>query len=494
MNQPHDSPDLAAHRPSSPTAKPWEHAQAGGSGGDPLAARFVASLDYDTRLYRQDIAGSRIHASMLAEVGLITPEQRDAIDRGLTEIEREIESQGAAWSGWRIDLEDVHMCVEAALVEKVGDAGRALHTGRSRNDQVALDLKLWIRDATVELRTSIDTALRSLLELAERDGSIVMPAYTHLQRAQPIVVAGELVAWMAMLDRAGRRVEALREVDGENPLGSGAVAGSGLPLDRAFTSERLGLGGPTGSSLDATATRDAAIDFVYGLTMIAQVLSRLAEQWILYCSTEFGFVKLDPTYTTGSSMMPQKQNPDMLELIRGRCATVYGHHVALLTMVKGLPLAYNRDLQEDKRHVFAAFDHMQDCLAIAAGLIRTASFRGEAIESTLDRGFLDATSLADYLVDRGVPFRTAHQVVGGLVRRCTETGRDRLEELSLEEIQAGCDAAGVSLAVDRSIYDWLGAAKVAARYRSHGNAGAAGASEQLKRWRERLHGAGASRA
>jgi argininosuccinate lyase len=326
------------------------------------------------------------------------------------------------------------------------------------------------------------------VDLAEQQGQILMPAYTHLQRAQPIALGGELMAWAETLDRAKRRLDTLLEgVVMENPLGSGAVAGSSLPLDRLATAEALGVGPPTANAIDATSSRDAAIDFVYGLSMLMMSLSRWAEQWILYASTEFGFLKLDGRYTTGSSMMPQKQNPDMLELIRGRCGNVYGQLMSLLTMCKGLPLGYNRDLQEDKRLLFAAYDTAMGCLQMARRIIQTAHFDQERIEAGLDRGFLDATSLAEYLVQQGVPFRTAHQWVGQAVRLCQERGLSRLNDLSLAQLQSAAQASGLNPdCVGASVYDWLGAANVVRRYRSPGNAGLGGLQEQLEAWRTRL--------
>lgn len=470
--------------------KPWEHAKSGeGSGGDPLAERFVESLSYDTRMYRQDIAGSVAHARMLQQVGLISEDELKQIEAGLREIENEIAEQGKDWPGWRVELEDVHMCVEAALIEKAGDAGRKLHTGRSRNDQVALDLKLWIEDAAGEMQQRFDQLFHALVGLAEKDGLLVMPSYTHLQRAQPIVVGAELMAWAAMLDRAQRRMTALRTVNKRNPLGSGAIAGSSLPLDRSMTAELLNAGPPTASSIDSTATRDAAVDFVYSLSMVAQVLSRFAEQWIIYASTEFGFVSLDSKYTTGSSMMPQKQNPDMLELIRGRCGNVYGSLFSLMTILKGITIGYNRDLQEDKRHVFAAYDVVMDCMDMAARIIATTRFNGEKISRSLDRGFADATSLADYFVSRGVPFRTAHQVVASLVRTCQQNRLERLGELSLEQFNEVCKEMNLpDDSVAHDVHDWLGAENVVKRYRTAGNGGVSGFEMQLKQWQQRLAG------
>ncbi len=471
------------------TPKPWEHAKSGeGSASDPLAARFVESLSYDTRLYAADIRGSIAHARMLASVGLISRDDLAAIERGLEAIKREIEGAPAgvravgvagAWPGWKVDLEDVHMCIEAALIEKIGEPGRRLHTGRSRNDQVALDLRLWLRDeAGPAIEAALDELLAAFEGLAQQQGAIVLPTYTHLQRAQPATLGAECMAWWAMF---GRDVELCRaQMRDElglmsSPLGSGAVAGSVLPLERGSTASSLGFAAPSLSSIDATASRDEAIDFVYLLSRIAVHLSRLAEQWIIYCTTEFGFVKLGSAYTTGSSMMPQKRNPDMLELIRGRSGNVIGALMGLLTMCKGLPLAYNRDLQEDKRQLFAAFDTTLDCIVMAARIVASATFDQAKIDAAgggLDRGYPDATALAEHLVLKGVPFRTAHQIVGAIVRECDGTGRHALAELTLDEFNAAVHELGFAqVQLDRSVYDVLNPKNVAAAYRSAGHAG-----------------------
>ena len=475
--------------------KPWEHAKSAGSEQDPLAARFVESLSYDRRLYKHDIRGSIAHARMLKHVDLLDANELAAIERGLGEIEAEIDAAdgqwGASWPGWKIELEDVHMCIEAALIEKIGDPGRKLHTGRSRNDQVALDLKLWIEEAAQTLTDRFDAAFLALVELAKRDGRIVMPSYTHLQRAQPIVVGGEIMAWLAALDRAQRRVTALRTVNRRNPLGSGAIAGSSLPLDRDHTAAALNVGPPTANSIDATASRDAAVDFAYALSMIAITLSRWAEQWIIYASTEFSFIQVDERYTTGSSMMPQKRNPDMLELVRGRTGGAVGALHALMTMCKGITIGYNRDLQEDKRWLFLAFDQVCDSLEMAASIMATTQFNKIRIQQGLERGFLDATSLAEYLVLQNVPFRTAHQIVGGLVHACQDRNLVQLADLSVDDFNAACiDAGCEGKPVDKGVYEWLGPANVVSRYKSSGNAGLSGFEAQLKDWVQRLDGEG----
>lgn len=471
--------------------KSWEHAKASDTPADPLAARFVESLSYDRRLYKHDIAGSIAHAKMLKKVRLINAKELAAIVRGLEQIEKEIDAAGpdygAAWPGWKVELEDVHMCIEAALIEKIGEPGKKLHTGRSRNDQVALDLHLWIEEACTELLWKFDDLSTAFVRLAEHHGQIVMPSYTHLQRAQPIAVGGEIVSWLTAFERAEMRLVCVCSNNNENPLGSGAIAGSSLPLDREFTTKALwGMSRPSSNSIDATASRDIAMEFVFALSMTAMTLSRWAEQWILYASTEFGFITLDDKYTTGSSMMPQKRNPDMLELIRGRCGGVYGHLIALLTILKGLPIGYNRDLQEDKRHVFAAYDTVSDCLEMAARIVATTKFNKQKIAATLDRGFLDATSLAEYLVTKGVPFRTAHQIVGGLVHRCEERGLHKLSQLAVDDFNGAAKEAGQKPVCGKDVYDWLGAENVVKRYQTYGNAGVSGFAEQLKVWEERI--------
>ena len=465
--------------------KPWEYAKTD-SADDSLATSFVQSLTFDHRLYQQDITGSIAHARMLAGAGLLLTEELAQIEAGLAEIKAQIDRQGNNWPGWKIQLEDVHMCIEAALIDKVGDAGRKLHMGRSRNDQVALDLKLWIEDTADALQRLFDALMRALVDLAQRDGRLVMASYTHLQRAQPIVVGGELMAWLSALDRAQQRLVTLRGVDRYNPLGSGAVAGTALPIDRERTAQALSVGAPSANSVDATSNRDAVTDFVYGLAMTAMTLSRWAEQWILYSSSEFGILRLDQRYTTGSSMMPQKRNPDVLELIRGHCGGVYGHLVALLTICKGLPIGYNRDLQLDKQHLFEAYDSVVDCIQMAVRVVATARFDADAARATVRRGFLDATSLAEYLVIRGVPFRTAHQIVGRLVRDCEEKSIEVLSDLDLVAINDACAGACAGRPCDHTVFDWLGAENVVKRLGSAGNCGLSGFEQQLDAWLQRL--------
>ncbi len=455
---------------------------------DAIAQKFVESISYDRRMYKHDIAGSVAHATMLAKVGLINDAERDAIIEGLKGIERDIEANNFAFDE---SLEDIHMVVEAELIKRIGEPGRKLHTGRSRNDQVALDLMLWIREvAHGELQIALSDLCKAFVGLAERSKDVVMPSFTHLQRAQPISAGAEAMAWMQMFDRDISRLfhsgHGYQSTKPQSPLGSGAIAGSSLPIDPEFTATIFKAMQAPESSIERTASRDQACDFVYACAMISQHLSRWAEQWIIYMSTEFNFIKIADRYTTSSSMMPQKRNPDMLELIRGRCGNVYGDLFALMTILKGLPIGYNRDLQEDKRIVFRAYDTVSSCLTMAAAIVNSASYNKEAIEPTLDKGFLDATSLAEYLVTKGVPFRTAHHIVGTLVARCEKEGKTSLAQLTLEEFQEVISAHAPKVMLTDDVYGALGAKNVVKRYQSAGAAGGKPFEEQLAAWKKRL--------
>jgi argininosuccinate lyase len=476
--------------PEKPSEKSWQARI--GEATDALAQSFVESISYDRRLYKHDIAGSIAHATMLAKVGLITDAERDAIIEGLRGIERDIEV-----GNFQFDkaMEDIHMVVEAELIKRIGEPGRKLHTGRSRNDQVALDLALWVADSLIALKHNIRSLISEFIILAESSPSIVMPSFTHLQRAQPISAASECLAWVTMFYRDLMRIdEKTNNLFGDCPLGSGAIAGSSLPIDPKYTSTLFEgvddqpmpyfLSGPI-NSIESTASRDRACDFVYICAMISQHLSRWAEQWIIYMTTEFGFIKIADRYTTSSSMMPQKRNPDMLELIRGRCGNVYGDLFALMTILKGLPIGYNRDLQEDKRIVFRAYDMVSSCLTMAAAIVNSASYDKERIEPTLDRGFLDATSLAEYFVTKGIPFRTAHHIVGTLVARCEKEGKYALSQLTVEAFNEVI-ATKSDVRIDAGVMECLGASNVVKRYQSAGAAGGKPFEEQLKAWKQRL--------
>ena len=470
-----------ADQPTPPN-KSWQSRIAEAT--DALAASFVESISYDRRLYKHDIAGSIAHATMLAKVGLITDPDRDQIIAGLKSIEKDIESGNFHFDE---SLEDIHMVVEAELIKRIGEPGKKLHTGRSRNDQVATDLSIWIYWSAFEMQKQVVDLLKAFVSLAERSKEVVMPSYTHMQRAQPILAGAEALAWAAMFAQDSSRLgeRQFRERMGQLPLGSGAIAGSSLPLDAmevlSDLEEFMQL---AESSIERTATRDEALDFLFIMSMISMHLSRWAEQWIIYMSTEFSFIKIADRYTTSSSMMPQKRNPDMLELIRGRCGNVYGDLFALMTILKGLPIGYNRDLQEDKRIVFRAYDTVSSCLTMAAAIVNSASFVKENIEPTLERGFLDATSLAEYLVTKGIPFRTAHHIVGTLVLKCEREGKHALKQLTLAHFQPAAGEHGSKVGQD--VYDALGAHNVVKRYQSPGAAGGKPFEEQLKAWKQRL--------
>jgi argininosuccinate lyase len=451
---------------------------------DAIAAKFVESISYDRRMYKHDIAGSIAHATMLAKVGLINDAERDAIIEGLKGIERDIEANTLEMDE---SLEDIHMVVEAELIKRIGEPGRKLHTGRSRNDQVALDLRLWLREASWSIESQIQDLCKAFVALADRSRDVVMPSYTHLQRAQPISAGSEALAWCTMFSRDDYLIDHAVHftVDNNSPLGSGAIAGTSLQIDCAEAAKLLEFDDAPISSIEHTASRDLAAYFAFGCAMIAQHLSRWAEQWIIYMSTEFNFIKIADRYTTSSSMMPQKRNPDMLELIRGRCGNVYGDLFALMTILKGLPIGYNRDLQEDKRIVFRAYDTVSSCLTMAAAIVNSASYNQEAIEPTLDKGFLDATSLAEYLVTQGIPFRTAHHIVGTLVARCEREGKHALKQLSVDQFNEVI-ATKSDVRVTDDIYNALGAHNVVKRYQSAGAAGGKPFEDQLSAWKKRL--------
>ena len=443
---------------------------------DAITAAFVASIDVDHTLYRYDIAGSIVHAQMLSEQRLITREEFRAIRDGLKGIEADI---AAGRLPMPVELEDIHMVIESALIERIGEAGEKLHTGRSRNDQVALDLRLYVRDAIEALQAGIRSLQKAFVKLAKKQGHIVMPAYTHLQRAQPILAGHTLMAYVEMLSRDDGRLADCRQRVNVCPLGSGAVAGTSLPLDRRRTAELLAFAQVSRNSVDATGDRDFLCEFCFCCAMLAGHLSRWAEDWIVQATSEFGFLELSEAYCTGSSMMPQKKNPDTLELIRGKAATALGQLTGIMTLVKGLPLAYNRDLQDDKRFVFAADDAVRRSLAVAEGIVSTVRFRPEEIAAGLEAGFLDATALAEYLVSRGVPFRQAHRLVGKLVSQA-EAESKTLADMPLAAMQAACD----KIAPD--VTDYLGAANVVSRYKPAGSGGRAQLDEQIAYWTERL--------
>ncbi len=399
---------------------------------DAQAAAFSASVDVDKRLYPQDIRGSIAHARMLGARGIISNEDVERIVGGLSQLAKEGEAGTLVWDPAR---EDVHMNLEATLTERIGEAGARLHTARSRNDQVATDMRMWTRDACIATTGRIDQMLGVLALRARSTVEVLMPGYTHLQRAQPVRLAHHVLAWSEMLERdRSRLLDAARRMN-LSPLGSGALAATTFPLDREMTAKELGFDGVTRNSLDAVGDRDFLVETVACLANCAIHLSRIAEELVLWSSQEFGFVQMSDAFTTGSSMMPQKKNPDMAELVRGKCGRVVGDLVALMVMLKGLPLAYNRDMQEDKPPVFDAFDTVDASLTVLAGSIGSARFDAARMHKALGEGFVDATEVADYLASKGVPFRNAHHVAGRLVRRALDKGTT-LSGLSLDELKA----------------------------------------------------------
>jgi argininosuccinate lyase len=409
--------------------KPWGGRFEGPT--DKFVEEFTASLPFDRRLYRYDIAGSLAHARMLGRQGIISPEDADKIVHGLEEVLDEIE---AGEFKWRTELEDVHMNIEARLVEKIGDAGRKLHTARSRNDQVALDIKLYLKDECAQMVNLIDGLQEAFLEKAERHIDLVMPGYTHLQRAQPVLFSHQMMAYYEMLERdSGRFTDALRRGD-TMPLGSGALAGTGYPIDRSFVALMLRFQEPTHNSMDSVSDRDFNLEFLAACSILMMHLSRLSEELVLWSTGEFGFIDLPDRYCTGSSIMPQKKNPDVPELVRGKTGRVYGDLMALLTVMKGLPLAYNKDMQEDKEPVFDAADTVRGCLRAMTDIIAGMEPVKEKMEAAAGESYSTATDLADWLAKRGVPFRSAHEIVGKIVRKLVETGR-KMEDLTIAELK-----------------------------------------------------------
>lgn len=402
---------------------------------DAFVAQFTASVSFDQRLYRQDIQGSIAHATMLMRVGVLSAEDHAAIVQGLTAIQAEIE---AGQFEWRVDLEDVHMNIEHRLTERIGIAGKRLHTGRSRNDQVATDIRLYVRDELDAIRTELKRLMTGLIDLAEREADTIMPGFTHLQTAQPVTFGHHLLAWFENLKRDDERLGDLRHRVNRLPLGSAALAGTTYPIDRQITAELLGFEALCENSLDAVSDRDFAIEFSAAAALIMMHLSRFSEELVLWASAQFQFVDLPDRFCTGSSIMPQKKNPDVPELVRGKAGRVFGHLMALLTLMKGQPLAYNKDNQEDKEPLFDAIDTVRGSLRAFADMIPALQPRHDVMREAARRGFATATDLADYLVKKGMAFRDAHDVVGRAVGYGVETGKD-LADLSLAELQRFSD-------------------------------------------------------
>ena len=398
---------------------------------DKLVYNFNASLSFDSKLYKQDITGSMAHASMLAKQGIIEEQEREEILKGLKSILEDIENKKLEFTE---EYEDIHSFVEANLIDRCGDVGKKLHTGRSRNDQVALDMKMYVRDEIGEIDLLLKELLTSIYKIMSENVHTYMPGFTHLQKAQPVTLAHHFGAYFEMFKRDRSRLADAKKRLNLCPLGSGALAGTTYPLDRAYTAEALGFDGPTLNSMDSVADRDYLIETLSALSTVMMHLSRFCEEIIMWNSNEYRFVEIDDGYSTGSSIMPQKKNPDIAELVRGKTGRVYGALMSILTTMKGIPLAYNKDMQEDKEFTFDAIDTVKGCIALFNGMISTMAFNKDNMEKSAKNGFTNATDAADYLVNNGVPFRDAHGIVGRLVLHCIDKGIS-LDEMSLEEYQ-----------------------------------------------------------
>nr|WP_305801368.1 argininosuccinate lyase [Thiolapillus sp.] len=442
---------------------------------DAFVEAFTASVEFDQRLADYDIQGSIAHATMLARQGILSEEEKDSIIAGLERIREQIARGDFPWS---VSLEDVHMNIEAALTEDIGDAGKKLHTGRSRNDQVATDVRLWLRDEIAAIQAEIRRFQLVLLELAEREAETILPGFTHLQTAQPVTFGHHMLAWFEMLQRDhGRFSDCARRMN-QCPLGAAALAGTTYPIDREYSAELLGFDGPCANSLDAVSDRDFAIEFSAAASILMMHLSRMSEELIIWSSAQFGFVNLSDSFCTGSSIMPQKKNPDVPELVRGKSGRVFGHLMGLLTLMKSQPLAYNKDNQEDKEPLFDTVDNIKGCLKVFADMVPEITCNAEAMRQAALKGFATATDLADYLVRKGIPFRDAHEVVGKAVALCVERGID-LADLSLNELRAFNEA------ITEDVFEYLTLeGSVAARNHTGGTA-----PEQVRKAIARAKGA-----
>jgi len=434
---------------------------------------FTASIAVDVRLYRHDIMGSIAHAKMLAKQRIIPPRDARKIVRGLQAIEREIDGGKFAFSDAD---EDIHMNIERRLTERIGSAGGKLHTARSRNDQVALDMRLFLREEVESIISALQQLRRALTRAAEKYLDVIMPGYTHLQRAQPVLFSHHLLAYIDMFDRDAERFADCLERTNVLPLGSGALAGTPFPIDRTYVAKLLGFPRISKNSIDAVSDRDFLLEFLAASSILFVHLSRLADEFVLWSSQEFGFVELPDGYCTGSSMMPQKKNPDVPELIRGKSGRVFGHLQAMLTIMKGLPLAYNRDLQEDKIPLFDTVDTVKASVRIMSEIIAGVKVHRERMQNAVQDGFMNATDLADYLVERGMAFRAAHEVAGKVVQFCLARGK-RIEELSLAELKR------FSNRIEKSVFKYLSAEAAVGRRRAAGGTARRNVAQRLKELR-----------
>lgn len=412
---------------------------------DAFVEAFTASVEFDQRLAAFDVQGSIAHATMLARQGILTDQERDDIIEGLLKVLARIESGEFEWS---VSLEDVHMNIESALTEDIGIAGKKLHTGRSRNDQVATDIRLWLRAELIEVELGLKRLQRALLDIAEREAETILPGFTHLQTAQPITYGHHMMAWFEMLDRDRERMRDCAGRVNVMPLGAAALAGTTYPIDRAFTARELAFSRPAENSLDAVSDRDFAIEFAAAASILMMHLSRMSEELVVWSSAQFGFITLSDSFCTGSSIMPQKKNPDVPELIRGKSGRVFGHLMALLTLMKSQPLAYNKDNQEDKEPLFDAVDNVKGSLKVFADMVPAISCNRENMRAAALKGFATATDLADYLVRKGTAFRDAHEIVGKSVAYCVDKGCD-LADLSLVELRR------YSKNIEEDVFDYL---------------------------------------
>jgi len=437
---------------------------------------FTESITIDRRLYRHDILAGQAHARMLAEVGLLTADEAAKIVTTLDKIGTDIEAGKMEFS---VELEDIHTHIERALIAELGDLGRKLHTARSRNDQVITDVKLWVRDAIDDLDGLLRDLQIAYVGSAEREKGVVLPGYTHLQRAQPVLAGHYFLAYAEKFERDRGRLADCRKRLNVLPLGAAALAGTSLPIDRESVRRQLGFDEVARNSLDVSSDRDFLVEFVFDLSMIAVHLSGWAEEWVIWSTTEFNFVELPDAFCTGSSIMPHKKNPDVLELVRGKSGRVIGALHQLLVLVKGLPLAYNRDLQEDKAALFDAFDTVAGCLAVAAPLVAQTKLRRAVIAARIEDGFLDATTLMEGLIAHGAPMRTAHETVGKLVRRCEDAGC-RLADLPAEAFEEAAPGAG------DAVRKLLGTSNALAAFKSYGSTAPREVERQLAWWQARL--------
>ena len=443
---------------------------------DKNVERFTESVSFDRRLYAQDIAGSTAHAQMLCKVGILTDDECQQIVEALAQIKSEIESGDFEY---RTELEDIHMHIENVLIERLGDTGRKLHTGRSRNDQVATDFRLWCRDSIDQLLGALRTLQKAFIGRCDADRDVILPAYTHLQRAQPVLAPHYWLAYCEKLERDRGRLLDCRKRTNVCSLGTAALAGTSVPIDRDEVAARLGFEGVAANSLDVSSDRDFVLELAFALTVIAEHLSTWADEWVLWSTVEFNFIEIPEAYQTCSSIMPQKKNPDVLELIRGKTARVIGNLQALLVLVKGLPLAYNRDLQEDKPQLFDSFDTVLSCLQLAAPIVVKAELQRESIESRLEHGYLDATTLMEYLIARQIPQRRAHHLVGALVGKAMQR-KVPLAELDLADFQEADPD------LDETVFEILGVRKAIEAFRSYGSTAPKEVDKQIVNWKQAI--------